>query len=52
MLQNYEARLREVNKVPDDEKEVEDHRKMLKVFPLYWKNYSYYTLLTVCCFQD
>lgn len=31
-LKNYENRLRDVNKVPADEKELENHRKMLKVF--------------------
>lgn len=36
MLNTYETRLREVNKVPDEEKELEDHRKMLQVFPLFW----------------
>ncbi|XP_029700380.1 plectin isoform X2 [Takifugu rubripes] len=29
-LKNYENRLRDVNKVPADEKELENHRKMLK----------------------
>lgn len=32
MLMNYETRLRDVNKVPADEKELADHQKMLKVF--------------------
>lgn len=30
-LKNFENRLRDVNKVPADEKELENHRKMLKV---------------------
>lgn len=41
MLKNYETRLREVNKVPDEEKELEDHRRMLKVFPLFWGKMIY-----------
>lgn len=32
-LKNYEKRLRDVNKVPADEKELEKHWKMLKVCP-------------------
>lgn len=30
-LKNYENRLRNVNKVPADEHELENHQKMLKV---------------------
>lgn len=33
-LKNYETRLRDVSKVPADEKEVEAHRNLLKVFPV------------------
>lgn len=33
-LKNYESRLRDVSKVPAEEKEVEDHRNLLKVVPL------------------
>lgn len=36
-LKNYEARLRDVSKVPSEEKEVEAHRTQLKVFPLIGK---------------
>lgn len=34
-LKNYETRLRDVSKVPAEEKEVEDHRSQLKVFLLF-----------------
>lgn len=34
-LKNYETRLRDVNKVPAEESEVEAHRTQLKVFPLF-----------------
>lgn len=34
-LMNYENRLRDIKKVPADEKELEDHQKMLKVFLLF-----------------
>lgn len=36
-LKNYETRLRDVSKVPAEEKEVEDQRSQLKVFPLFGK---------------
>lgn len=48
-LINYETRLRDVKQVPADEKELEDHRKMLKVFLFLWKNGSFYILLTLSC---
>lgn len=36
-LKSYETRLRDVSKVPAEEKEVEEHRKLLKVHPLFGK---------------
>lgn len=39
-LKNYETRLRDVSKVPADEKEVEDHRSQLKVLEKL-KSHSY-----------
>lgn len=36
-LKNYENRLRDVNKVPADEKELENHGKMLKVSAFWGK---------------
>lgn len=35
-LKSYETRLRDVSKVPAEEKEVEDQRSQLKVSPLFW----------------
>lgn len=37
-LKKYEARLCEISKVPADDKDVEDHRNLLKVFPFIGKN--------------
>lgn len=36
-LKSYETRLRDVSKVPAEEKEVEDHRNLLKVRPPRWR---------------
>lgn len=46
-LKNYETRLRDVTKVPAEEKEVEDHRNLLKVFPLFGKNNSFIPAISV-----
>lgn len=47
-LKTYETRLRDVTKVPAEEKEVEEHRNLLKVFALFGKVNSY--LRSLFCF--
>lgn len=37
-LKGYETRLRDVSKVPAEEKELEDHRNLLKVQPPRWRS--------------
>lgn len=49
MLMNYETRLCDVNKVPADEKELEDHQKMLRVFLFLWKKWFILMMLTLSC---